>query len=431
MDNQTPYTNSSWYCDPALNPDIPIFDTYEESLAYVSEVDKAYGWERIDVQPTPVIPEQVQADWNQDDSTQKDYIKNKPDIENIQVEVMPSASAAEADNIYQYISETDANYINGYFYKCVIDPNAEYTGAKLMAVFNDACGENYTNVAIFNDIVSRWSQDKTLKCTFWLAFDPGSSNRTYKCALGPSITFDSSNNNIVFTDTWYRSDNITGSSQSTTWQTINNSGSQPVFNEDYVILDSFNTDYPGFESYKWERIDVQPAPTPYTLPVATESTLGGIKVGNNLNIDNEGVLSAEDQIQSDWNQEDSTKNDFIKNKPFIGMNYINKTGTEIESIADGSNADIYEFDFYSGTENSNVQFFSSLNFEVNTTVNNDVYGDCELTISYLLDGVVVESLVETYGDGKKVLLLNYLLADLPKGNHIFTVNLAVSGGSIS
>ena len=30
----------------------------------------------------PVVPEQVQADWEQDDTTQKDYIKNKPDVSN-------------------------------------------------------------------------------------------------------------------------------------------------------------------------------------------------------------------------------------------------------------------------------------------------------------------------------------------------------------
>ena len=31
----------------------------------------------------PVVPEQVQADWEQDDDTKKDYIKNKPNIPQI------------------------------------------------------------------------------------------------------------------------------------------------------------------------------------------------------------------------------------------------------------------------------------------------------------------------------------------------------------
>ena len=39
----------------------------------------------------------------------------------IQVSTMPTASATELDKIYQYIGTTDANYTNGYFYKCVSD----------------------------------------------------------------------------------------------------------------------------------------------------------------------------------------------------------------------------------------------------------------------------------------------------------------------
>ncbi len=39
----------------------------------------------------------------------------------IQVTTLPTASADELDNIYQFIGTTDANYTNGYFYKCVSD----------------------------------------------------------------------------------------------------------------------------------------------------------------------------------------------------------------------------------------------------------------------------------------------------------------------
>lgn len=40
------------------------------------------------------------------------------ELEQIQVSVLPTASADELGNIYQYIGATDANYTNGYFYKC-------------------------------------------------------------------------------------------------------------------------------------------------------------------------------------------------------------------------------------------------------------------------------------------------------------------------
>ena len=39
----------------------------------------------------------------------------------IQVATLPTASADELGNIYQFIGTTDANYTNGYFYKCVSD----------------------------------------------------------------------------------------------------------------------------------------------------------------------------------------------------------------------------------------------------------------------------------------------------------------------
>lgn len=38
-----------------------------------------------------------------------------------QVSTLPTASVDELDNIYQFVGTTDANYTNGYFYKCVSD----------------------------------------------------------------------------------------------------------------------------------------------------------------------------------------------------------------------------------------------------------------------------------------------------------------------
>ena len=43
----------------------------------------------------------------------------------IQVSVLPTAGASELGNIYQYIGQTNQNYTNGYFYKCVSNGNSE------------------------------------------------------------------------------------------------------------------------------------------------------------------------------------------------------------------------------------------------------------------------------------------------------------------
>ena len=57
--------------------------------------------------------------------------------------------------------------------------------------------------------------------------------------------------------------------------------------------------------------------TIYTLPNASSSTLGGIKVGNNLSIDANGVLSAT-LVKSDWNASTGTDAEIL-NKPFTSL----------------------------------------------------------------------------------------------------------------
>lgn len=113
---------------------------------------------------THIPADPVQADWDEADSNALDYIKNKPTIpaaqvnsdwnstsgvseilnkptlatvattgsysdlsgtptipDPTQVSTLPTASADVLGNIYQFIGTTDANYTNGYFYKCVSD----------------------------------------------------------------------------------------------------------------------------------------------------------------------------------------------------------------------------------------------------------------------------------------------------------------------
>lgn len=113
---------------------------------------------------THIPADPVQADWDEADSSALDYIKNKPTIpaaqvnsdwdavsgvaqilnkptlatvattgqysdligkptipDPTQVSTLPTASADELGKIYQFVGTTDANYTNGYFYKCVSD----------------------------------------------------------------------------------------------------------------------------------------------------------------------------------------------------------------------------------------------------------------------------------------------------------------------
>lgn len=95
---------------------------------------------------THIPADPVQADWDEADSTALDYIKNKPNIpaaqvnsdwnansgiaqilnkptipDVVQYSTMPTASADNLGKIVQFTGTTDANYTNGYFYKCVSD----------------------------------------------------------------------------------------------------------------------------------------------------------------------------------------------------------------------------------------------------------------------------------------------------------------------
>ena len=49
------------------------------------------------------------------------FIKVSSSAESIQVDTMPTADSTQLSKIYQYIGATDANYTNGYFYKCTFD----------------------------------------------------------------------------------------------------------------------------------------------------------------------------------------------------------------------------------------------------------------------------------------------------------------------
>ena len=68
----------------------------------------------------PTIPDpQIQSDWEQSNSSAKDFIKNKPTIpEAIQVAEMPTAAAGYAGRLYQFIGTTGGGYTHGYFYEC-------------------------------------------------------------------------------------------------------------------------------------------------------------------------------------------------------------------------------------------------------------------------------------------------------------------------
>lgn len=137
-------------------------------------------------------------------------------------------------------------------------------------------------------------------------------------------------------------------------------------------------------------------------------------------------------VQAQVNVLKRTANE-LKNLSTKIVDYILPTEIEESNISDGSNSNVLTFEFYNSAENEKSSFYSMINFEVETTANlqSDSFGDCILTISFILDGQTKEVITQTYGDGNEVIMLNYLLDNLSKGNHLFIVKFALSGGSIS
>lgn len=73
-----------------------------------------------------------------------------------------------------------------------------------------------------------------------------------------------------------------------------------------------------------------PIPSTYTLPIAGNNTLGGIKVGTNLSIDSDGVLSASGGTVSDHVQLSITLEDSDNQTTYGGYLLLTKTGSIVE-----------------------------------------------------------------------------------------------------
>lgn len=97
------------------------------------------------------------------------------------------------------------------------------------------------------------------------------------------------------------------------------------------------------------------ADTP-SLPKATATTLGGVKVGNGLNVTDDGVLSAEDDIVFTWNFDTSA---FSCNKTFEEVKKIIITGVRRTATANGL-PENFSITLLAGAANDNgVMFFGT------------------------------------------------------------------------
>lgn len=75
-------------------------------------------------------------------------------------------------------------------------------------------------------------------------------------------------------------------------------------------------------------IPAVPEYTPYTLPAATEETLGGVKVGSGLSITSDGVLSADDQTSGLVKESELNKKGYLTAADLVTINNESLIKTE-------------------------------------------------------------------------------------------------------
>lgn len=96
--------------------------------------------------------------------------------------------------------------------------------------------------------------------------------------------------------------------------------------------------------YRWSgSAYIQVGGSNYILPTASPIVLGGIKIGDGLDIDANGVVTVTGGgVQPDWNQTDNSQLDYIKNKPTIPPAYTLPvaTGSILGGVKQGTGVSI-------------------------------------------------------------------------------------------
>ncbi len=184
-------------------------------------------------------------------------------------------------------------------------------------------------------------------------------------------------------------------------------------------------------SYVWVRVDTQPSNETYTLPTASENVLGGVKIGDNIGIDDQGHLfvvpymlpiasknvlggvKIGDNINID-NQGHISVDSPVKYTAVSESN-IGEITTEIE---------VASFAFYPNGDTTFV-LNGSISGEVTTQTN------CVVTIKIKLDSSDYLTFKQTCVAGYVTIPVNCGINVQNIGNHIIQVTVSTTNGSIT
>lgn len=198
----------------------------------------------------------------------------------IQYSVMPTPSVDIVNKIVQYIGTTTASYTNGYFYKCV-QSGANYLWTNIDVQTGGGASSDNVVEGYFNSTDNLFYEEST-----YITPIAGASNTLY-VSLDTNLLYRY--NNLIFIrvdEVAVDSDIVEGYYNTTDGKFYEESTYTTEITGEtgkiYISLDT-NVQY-RYDGSNYVTIGG-------SIPVASSSVLGGVKVGTDLDIDANGVLS--------------------------------------------------------------------------------------------------------------------------------------------
>jgi len=320
---------SGSYTDLTNKPSIPddLADLSDDSThRLVTDTEKAnwnaksdFSGSYTDLTNKPTIPDaQVQADWNESDNSKVDYIKNKPTIPDAQIQ----SDWNQSDN-------TKKDYIK----------NKPTIPTALSDLSDDSTHRTVTDTE-----KTAWSAGEANVQSNWNETDTDSDAYIQNKPTIPSVVANPGNTTASLTSIGIDGTNyaIQGGSGGGAVDSVNGKTGVVVLDaEDVGALPDdtalFSGDYEDLTNKPTipdDLADLNDDST-HRLVTDTEKTTwnGKSDFSGSYNDLSDKPTIPDAQVQSDWNQSDNTKVDFIKNKPTLGTasakDYVN-------SVVDGS-----------------------------------------------------------------------------------------------
>ena len=113
------------------------------------------------------------------------------------------------------------------------------------------------------------------------------------------------------------------------------------------------------------------------------------------------------------------------------LNLITPAATSTDTIADGATGTVITFAIECEEAADYAPIAASIGVTVSTTTTGDTYRDCVLAIKTYLDGTLINTQTEAYGDGAHIIALNIGVEDLTAGPHRIKIDFEPTGGGLS